>query len=350
MKIAIVGAGLSGLACAYEFVRSGIVPKVFEKKSLVGKDYMFSNITLRLLDKNYRTSLNYLNKKYNLNLKAHSDIHELIMKGPKKSAVERGNLGQMLMRGNEKDSLENQFLERMSLPVEFDTFVDIREIKNIYDYVICATGEETTAKELGVWSESFNVITRVANIIGNFKTDSVTMWTNTEYSKACYAFLTPHDSISGRLLLCVNQITFDEMEYYWDKFLKDEGITYKISEIKDLQYNIGIVEKAKVDNVFLVGNSGGFIDDFLGFGAVNAIESGILAARSIINNQDYDKLIIPIKKYVASLHEFRKVLNEFDNKQLDRLISFLGLPLIKKTIYNNPFLRLKSIVFMTRLY
>ena len=47
---------------------------------------------------------------------------------------------------------------------------------------------------------------------------------------------------------------------------------------------------SKIDNIYLVGNSAGLIDDFLGFGAVNAIESGILAAHSIVKGVDYNSL------------------------------------------------------------
>ena len=36
MKIAIIGAGLSGLACALECERLGVIPDVFERDESVG--------------------------------------------------------------------------------------------------------------------------------------------------------------------------------------------------------------------------------------------------------------------------------------------------------------------------
>ena len=74
----------------------------------------------------------------------------------------------------------------------------------------------------------------------------------------------------------------------------------------------------------------------MGFGAVNAIESGILAAKSIVKGLDYNELIKPMKKHVTKLHEFRKALNSFDNKDLNRLITFLGLPVVKQLISTIP--------------
>ena len=39
MKIVIVGGGISGLSCAHEFERNGIIPTILEKKSQHGDLY-----------------------------------------------------------------------------------------------------------------------------------------------------------------------------------------------------------------------------------------------------------------------------------------------------------------------
>lgn len=36
MKVAIIGAGLSGMACTIELERSGIIPDLFERDSNIG--------------------------------------------------------------------------------------------------------------------------------------------------------------------------------------------------------------------------------------------------------------------------------------------------------------------------
>jgi len=99
-------------------------------------------------------------------------------------------------------------------------------------------------------------------------------------------------------------------------------VKYKINETRDIVTRLGYVSTAKVGNVYLTGNAAGLIDDFLGFGAINAIESGILAAKAIIKGKDYNEMVKSIKNHVAGIHELRKMINEFDNDDYERLIKF----------------------------
>lgn len=350
MKVAIIGAGLSGLACAFELERLGIRPVIFEKKAYIGKEYMYASTTLRILDRTIRSSYSYLNHKYSLDLKPFLPIRKITMHGPNKKSVVRGNLGYIFMRGEEKDSLENQLARWIKSCIVFDTYVDIEDIKKDFDYIVAATGDESVAKKLGVWTTTLNVFTRVALVLGKFEPDSTIMWMNREYSKSCYAYLSAHGLKDARILLSVDNITGNEIDFYWEQFVRKEKIEYKIKEIKDIESSLGYVTQPVVENVYLVGNGAGLIDDFLGFGAISAVESGILAARSIAGNLDYIKLIEPVRNYVNTLREYRKVLNEFDNREFDRLISFLGFPVINKLLYNNPFINGNCFAFAAKAY
>lgn len=350
MKIAIIGAGLAGLSCARELIKNKITPTIFEKKSYIGKDCLFPSITLRLLDRTYRTSAKYLKQKYNLNLKPLSLLRKITMISPQKKTVVRGKLGYMYLRGELENSLELQLAEGLDTDILFDNFINIDDIKNHFDYIIVATGNEFISKELGVWTTTLNAHARVATVLGDFKIDSTTVWVDNDYSKSCYGFLSPISKKDAKLLLSVDNITAHEIEHYWNNFLNKENLPYTIIETKDLEFSIGTTSTAKIDNVYLVGNSAGLIDDFLGFGTISAIESGILVAHSIIKGLDYDKLLKPIKDHVNKLHEFRKSLNTFDNKDFNKLISFLGFPIIKQFIYNNPLSKGKNFSFLAKTY
>jgi len=343
MKIAIIGAGLAGLSCAFELERNGITPVIFEKRSFIGENYMFSSTTLRLFDRGFNNPVKYLKKKYDLSLIPFSPLREITMKGPTKEGTVSGKLGYVFMRGDEKESLENQIAKHIRTPMHFDTYINLEDVKNDFDYIIVATGDETVANRLGVWHTTTTVYTRVALVLGNFKVGCAKMWVNRDYDKACYAFLSPHSKKSARLLLSVNDISPHEFDYYWNNFVRLEEVKYKINETRDIVTRLGYVSTAKVGNVYLTGNAAGLIDDFLGFGAINAIESGILAAKAIIKGKDYNEMVKSIKNHVAGIHELRKMINEFDNDDYDRLIKILTMPVIKRIIYNNPLAKVQTI-------
>lgn len=350
MKVAIIGAGLAGLSCAFELERNGILPVIFEKRDYIGENYMISSTTMRLFDRSYRDPIKYFKKTYNLNLMPFSPLKEIEMNGPTKKGVINGRLGYVFMRGDEKNSLENQIAMHIKAPIHFDTYINVDDIKKDFDYIVAATGDETIANQLEVWHTTTSVYTRVALIVGNFKVGSAKMWVNREYSKACYGFLAPHNKKEGRLLLAVNDIAEYEFDHYWNNFTRVEEVKYKITETRDIITKLGYVSSAKVDNIYLTGSAAGLIDDFLGFGAINAIESGILAARAIAKGKDYNELIKPIKKHVSKIHELRKMVSEFDNEDYDRMIKILTMPIIKRIIYNNPLAKVEKITPTARKY
>ena len=51
IKVAIMGAGLSGLACAITLENNGIHPTIFEKRSCPGDRFINAEIFLSILNK-----------------------------------------------------------------------------------------------------------------------------------------------------------------------------------------------------------------------------------------------------------------------------------------------------------
>ena len=339
MKVAIIGAGLSGLACAYGLKIHGIEPVIFEKKGFLGKDYYFSTTTLRIFDRSFLSPIELLRRKYGLKISPFSPLKEITMVSDRRSTTVSGNLGFCFKRGEEQNSIEKQLAAMVNLPIQFNSYVDIDEVRYNFDYIIAATGEESIPKRLDIWTPVFNAHIRVATVLGNFKIDSAKMWVNTRYSKNCYCYLTPNSSKDARILMVVNGITHNELDFYWKEFLCKEKITYVITETKDTEYTLGTVTSAAVGNVYLAGHAAGVIDDFLGFGSINAIESGLLAAHAIVHRLDYNRLIKPLLDNVKRIHEFRETINSFENRDYDILLTLLGFPVIKQFIYNNPFFK-----------
>lgn len=350
VKVAIVGAGLSGLSCAFELKKYGITPTIFEKNTIIGDSLDYTVTNLRIMSRFYVTLTTYFKKNYGLDIAPLNSLKKIVMLGPNNRITIRGQLGHTFKRGVEPYSMENQIARQVNLPIIFDTFVNIDDIKEDFDYIVWATGDNKLSNKLNVWTSTFNTYIRIATLVGDFKSNAAIMWLNTEYARNGYAYLLPYSKKNANLTLVVNHITPQELDHYWRKFLGMERIPYKILETRDTEYVTGIVSPLKLGNIYFAGNSGGLTESCLGCGIINAIESGIITGRCIAKKLDYDRLMHNIVNIIKSNHELRKFLNTFDNEDFDRFVSFLGSPGIKQFIYNNPFFKITNIANLIKKY
>lgn len=350
MRVAIVGAGLAGLSCAFELEKHGIIAAIFEKRSNVGEPAGYTNLWSNLVFREYVDPFKYLKRKYNLSLTPLTTFRKVKMVSPRKEVIANGNLGYFLKRGVNKDSIEQQIFSKIKSPIIFNTFIELDDIKNRFDHIVVATASPAIAKQMNIWTDTFVSQTRIATVLGNFDTSAGTIWFNEKFANKAFAYLIPNSLNEATLTLITNGIAPTELDYYWNKFMNNKGTSYTKIIQYDTEHSCGFVKPYKVGNIYFAGNAGGFTDDLVGIGGFNAIETGILAAQAISTGIDYNKLIKPISDDIVKLHEFRKLLNTFDNKSFDRLIGFIGIPGIKQFIYNNPLLKIQQATPLVRLY
>ncbi len=350
MKVAIIGAGVSGLACALELERHGIFPTVFEKNNYLGDAVGYTTIWPRLFNRPLMDPVKYLNKQYNIKLQPLNHIKRMVMYSPNNKAVVRGSLGYIFKKGREAYTLENQLYSMTKIPILFDSYIDLDDIKNRFDHIVVATASNVIPRKLGIWTDTFKAQVRVAFVVDSFRPDTTIAWLNTEYAKNAFAYLIPTSEREASLVLIVNGISHSELDYYWKKFIEIEEIKYPIASMIDAEHIAGFSKPLRHENIYIVGNSAGFTDDLLGCGAINAIESGVLAARAIANGLDYEKLAQPIFEDIQKLHQLRKAMNSATNEDSDRMVTVLGLPIIKRFIYNNPFVKASSAGKYAKIY
>jgi flavin-dependent dehydrogenase len=125
------------------------------------------------------------------------------------------------------------------------------------------------------------------------------------------------------------------LQYYRD-FIRKENLDINEYTLRFLPppFTTGKVSRFKVGNVLLAGRSAGLTERVLGCGAVEAMASGTLAARAILEGDDYDKLVKPLKDHVENISSYRKIINKFNNDDFDKLISVLEVPGVKQILYN----------------
>ena len=350
IKVAIIGAGLSGLACAFEFKKNGYTPVIFEKQSQIGEIMNYSGIWLRIFTKHFCDPIYYIKNEYGLDIQPLNKLNELVLKSPNKEVRVKGKLGYILERSIDKCSLESQIAQQANIPIIFDYEVKVEDIKNDFDYVVAASGDHRHAEKLGVWTNTCTCYSHISRIGGDFKPGVCKIWVNTEYANHSFCYLIPKSSSIATLTQILDSIPQHQHDLYWDKFLSTEKLEYKILEKKDTIHYSGFVHPMRVDNIFFLGNAAGLTDDLIGIGAYNAITSGIWAARSIVRKLDYNAIMRPYCNDIVKIHEFRKAINTFNNKDFDMMASLIGAPIIKQLIYNNPLFKIRHATSLARLY
>ena len=96
--------------------------------------------------------------------------------------------------------------------------------------------------------------------------------------------------------------------------------------------NFGFLSSARVNGQYLIGEAAAFQDQFAAFGMTYAFKSGYLAARSIIENLDYDALWKKdfLRQLTVSATN-RRLYEKLSNNGHERLIRLL--------MSRNPFIR-----------
>ncbi len=350
MKVAIIGAGLSGLACAYTLEKNGISPVIFERRDAIGQQPAFAALMARVTVRSKGDPLKYIQKKYGLRLMPLSHVGHIVMHSKNNRADVRGSLGYAFKRGRENFSIENQIAARLKSPVIFNTGVTADSIKDDFDHVVVACGNAYEAKKLGVWTDTFVSKTRVSVVSGRFDPYSATIWFNNDCCKNGFAFLIPISTTEATLALITDGLAPEPLDRSWQRFIEAEKIKHPVVRQTDIDGCCGLVSAFQKGNVYLTGDSAGLLDDVLGVGCFNAVESGAFAADAIAHSKNYDRMVRPLAKDIAKLHEIKKLLNKFGDDDYDRLLSAVTVPGIKQLIYRNPLMKLSSAFPVARYF
>jgi hypothetical protein len=85
------------------------------------------------------------------------------------------------------------------------------------------------------------------------------------------------------------------------------------------------IEKAVRGSSLMVGEAGGFQDAIAGFGFRYAVLTGALAARALMDGQDYrDLLRRAFRDEFPKSFDFREWLNKANNEDFDKLVASMG--------------------------
>ncbi len=341
-----MGAGLAGLSCAVLLERQGIIPDVYETKYKIAARFPNTEAFMNILDFPVKEAFKYIETKYKVKLKPLNLLRKLIIHGPQHTAVIKGELGYITVRGNHPDALEVQLGDISKAPVITNSYFTLDDLKDKYDYVVVATGNSREPKRQQVWET--NVVTNLigVNIIGTFDPNTAEVWLNDRFAPQGYCFLLPYNSGTASLVLAVPGTEGVNLENLWQRFLKIFNRPYEIKDTFTLHsFEIGRNKSIVKDKIVFVGNAGGFMMPFLGFGQFTSILSGFEAATAIANRklEHYEESMKPlVNSYYNSL-KMRRIFASMNNAWYDMLVKILQMKIANVSFSKFPAPILKTI-------
>ena len=334
-----MGAGVSGLTCAIELEKHGIFPDIYETNKQVGSRGF--NHTLGWINLMYRPvkdPLVHLDEKYGIQLRAMEEIRRVNFYTANTSATLTGNLGTIHMAGPDERGILAQLKSYIKSPINYNAIVNFRELAKEYDHVVVATGTPEIPKLLGVWKTDLAGYVRGGTVKGNFDPYTVVMWMNTKYCKTGYGYFVPWNDRKGSLILNMLEVTQSSAGRLFEKFMKEIKWDVEFEDWHETPHTIGHVRRHQIDNIYLVGLAGGFLDPLFAFGSIECLESGVAAARSIALGEDFTKLVHLWLRRNQQLLMMRRYVDKFKDEDFDRAFEIVKTPgfrsLVTKTDIN----------------
>jgi len=321
-----MGAGLAGLACAVLLEQYGIVPDIYEAQYKIGARFTNGEAIMNILDFPVEDCFSYLEQKYKVKLQPIDALTGLVVHGPEDAALITGELGYITARGNHPRALEVQLGDLSQALVFTNNYYTVDDLKSKYDVVVVATGNSNEAKRQRCWETDVVANLIGASIRGTFNPRQAEIWLNDDYAPQGYCFLLPYHSNVASLCLAVPGTEGVNLERLWQQFIAGLDFEFSIKDTFTLHaFEIGRNKALVTDNLVFVGQAGGFMMPFLGFGQFTSLLSGFEAAIAIANGNlpSYIDAMQPlIDSYYPSL-KMRRVLSGMGNRQYNLLIKVL---------------------------
>lgn len=355
MRVAIMGAGLSGLTCALTLEKWGIKPTILEKRDQVGDRFVNGEIFLGILHRPISDALSYLADKYKIFLQPTSNIQKLVIFSENKKAEVEGLLGFTSIRGRHPNSLEAQLARQVSSPIQFNSQYSYEDLLKEYTHIIMATGDAAYAVKVKNYQTDLTVSLKGATFEGKFDPYTVYAWLDNRIAPRGYSYLIPYSEQEANGVIAYpdylenRDVNPDQL---WHKFLKrlntDLGIfSNQDNHFQITNYLIGHCNSPRIANTFFTGNCFGSLMPFLGFGQFGALLTGIYAAQDLLGLKDYEKSTNRlIKSYQNSL-VLRRGIEKLNNQGFDSIVESLSGRLGNK-IFNTRFNVLEMASYLLR--
>ncbi len=340
MKVAIMGAGISGLSCAITLEKHSVTPSIFEKRSCVGDRFVNAESMFHIFNSPVKDCLPYLKEKFGIVLEPIAEVHKIIIHSKNETGSISGKIGYLNVRGRQKDAYEVQLKDQVKAPIEYNSKHKYEELCKNFDAVVLATGDSDYASHLGNYRNDLSCTIRGATIVGEFQADMPHVWFNYEVMPKGYGWVIPYSDKEANIVMLypdypsITKLDINEM---WDRFYgvvtKDLDQKFRVTDKFEVtRYMVGICNKPKIENTYFVGNCFGAISPGLGFGQFSSILTGVYSAYDICGIGNYEELSKPLFENYENSLVLRSFLEKLQDKDFDQVVKNLDIKLIQKFV------------------
>lgn len=339
MRVAILGAGLAGLACAHELERLGVIPDIYEKRHRVGERFPNVEVMPQFLHHNPgQDILRHFRRHLRLPVQPSGLLERITVQAPDHTVSVHGHLGYLTIRGHDERSLERQLERHIRAKIHFNQAPQPEELAQEYDRVVIACGTQEPTRALGLWQRDAAWWGRGAVVRGDFAPYEVKLWLNTDYAQTGYGFLAPFDERHATIGVGVPDSNPAEVDRLWQRFRAAVGSEWNLElDFKFEQFEVGRSAQVTHGPYVLVGNAGGFVDPLYLGGQCPAATSGVMAARELVRADDSLQCYWRhYGRYYRRLLALRRRTNRFTNADWGRIVALMGLPGARTLFFRAP--------------
>jgi flavin-dependent dehydrogenase len=356
MKVAIMGAGLSGLACAITFEKYGVSPTIFENRSRVGDRFVNGEALMPIFNKPIDDEYAYLSENCGIFLQPLANICKLDLYSENCQGVVRGNLGFINLRGREDESFESQLFRQVKSEIIFNSKYTYEELLQDFTHVIMATGDAAYTIKFQNFQVDLTVTLKGATVEGEFDRHRVAIWLDNNLAPKGYGFLLPYSEKEAGITIGYPEYPENQSlnaESLWDRFYtkvcKDLNQNLKITDQFEInKYMMGLCKYPRLGNTFFTGNCFGAMMPAFGFGQLASILTGIYVAHDLCGKGNYEELVKPlIKSYHNSL-VLRHAMEQLDNHKFNILVNLANNKLLTNILTNKRLDPLKIASYILR--
>lgn len=358
MDIAIMGAGLSGLACALTLEQHGIIPTIYEKRSQVGDRFVNGETLMSIFTRPTHDCIATLSEKFGIYLKPLANIQKIVIFSKHKKAEVVTPLGFTNLRGRVENSFESQLVQQLQTKINYNSQKTYEQLLKEHTHVVMATGDGEYAKKIHNYREDLTVSIYGATIEGSFDRFTVMAWLDYDLAPFGYCFFIPFSEKEGSLSVAIPDLPENK---YLDTKVLFEQLIRKVSsdwnqtlvvsdQFQISRYPIGICHSARIGNTFFIGNCFGTMMPFMGFGQYCSLLSGVFAAYDLCGRGKYEELMEPIRASYENSLVLRRGMEQLTNDSIDIIVHGLQGYWGEKLFQTKVFDPLKVASYLLRPY